>query len=361
MRPLRVVVAGTGFGRVYLDAVAGDPAFALAGVLARGSERSRALAAAHGVPFHATADEVPDDVDIACVVLRSGATGGPGAEVARALLARGIHVLHEHPVHAAELTDCLRAARAGGAAYAVHTLYPWLRPVRKLLAVAAALRAHGPVRYLAAATNSQVAYPLVDILGRLAGGLRPWAFADPAADPGGIDGQPHPFRLLHAAVGGVPVTLRVQNEVHPDDPDNHAHLMHRIEVGFDGGLLTLADTHGPVTWQPRLHAPRDHTGRLVTAGAGTERLAAPSHAAVPGTAAGSFHDVFADLWPDAVRAALHDLAADIGDPARRAAAGVWALGVSQAWADLTGRLGMPRLIRPAEPPVVAPALVGGAW
>ena len=53
--------------------------------------------------------EVVDaDVDIACVVVSGGINGGPGAELARALMARGIHVLQEHPLHHDELADCLR-------------------------------------------------------------------------------------------------------------------------------------------------------------------------------------------------------------------------------------------------------------
>ena len=339
---MRVVVAGTAFGRIYLDAMGGE--FALAGVLSRGGGYSRDLAARLGVPLFTGPEQVPDDVDVACVVVRSGATGGPGTDLAAAFLERGVHVLQEHPVHAAEITACAQAARRGGAAYAVNTLYPNIRPVRRFLAAAAHLRARGPIRYLDAACNSQVAYPLLDILGRAAGGLRPWSFGP--ADPG------DPFHTLRGEIGGVPVTLRVQNQVHPDDPDNHSYLMHRVELGCDAGVLTLADTHGPVLWNPRLHSPRDETGRLVMAGPGTERLDVPSTVVIGGDEIGTYHDVFADLWPDAVRVALRELADDIAEPARRAKAAQWALSVSRAWSDLTARIGMPALIRPDEPPAL---------
>ncbi|GAA2069004.1 hypothetical protein GCM10009801_17980 [Streptomyces albiaxialis] len=352
MRPLRVVVAGTAFGRVYLDAVrASRGAFVLTGILARGGEFSRETAAREGVPLFTDPARVPGDTDIACVVVRSGATGGPGSELAGALLRRGIHVLQEHPVHAEEIAANLRAAREGEAAYAVNTLYPDIGPVRAFLAAAEVLRARQPLRFLDAACNSQVAYPLIDILGRAAGTLRPWAYGPPGETPDqptGPGGGEGPFRSLHAVVGGVPVTLRVQNEVHPDDPDNHSHLLHRIALGCDGGVLTLADTHGPVLWNPRLHAPRDATGRLVTAGPGTERLAVPATSVLYG-ASSTYHDVFATLWPEAVLAALHRLRGDIADRARRATAGQWALSVSRSWADLTARLGMPALIGPPEP------------
>ncbi|MFD9735276.1 Gfo/Idh/MocA family oxidoreductase [Umezawaea sp. NPDC059074] len=339
----RVVVAGTAFGRIYLDAVARDPDLTLAGVVARGGDYSRATAERYGVPLFTSADEVPEDVDVACVVVRSGALGGPGTDLALAFLRRGIPVLQEHPVHADEIAVCLRAARAGNAAYAVHTLYPSLRPVRRFLAAVDVLRRNGKLDFVDAACNSQVAYPLLDVLGRVAGGLRPWEFGEATTAPG------QPFSTLHAVVGGVPVTLRVQNQVHPEDADNHSFLLHRIAVGCEGGVLTLADTHGPVLWNPRLHSPRDDTGRLVMAGPGTERLAVPSTVVLGDEPPGTYHAVFADLWPDAVATALHDLRRDVAEPGRRMRAGQWALGVSRAWSDLTARLGMPELVRPPVP------------
>ncbi|MFI6688542.1 Gfo/Idh/MocA family oxidoreductase [Streptomyces sp. NPDC050485] len=351
--PLRVVVAGTAFGRIYLDAVRSAPQeFTLAGVLARGGDYSVKLAARHGVPLFTSAEAVPDDIDIACVVVRSGATGGPGSELAQAMLRRGIHVLQEHPVHSTEVAACLRAAKQGGAAYAVNTLYPNLRPIRQFLAAAEFLRARQPIRFLDAACNSQVAYPLLDVLGRAAGGLRPWSFGEPADAPENTS-TPQPFLNLNAVIGGVPVTVRVQNQVHPGDPDNHSLLMHRISLGCDAGVLTLADTHGPVLWNPRMHSPRDETGRLVMSGPGTERLAVPSTSVLGEATTRSYHEVFARTWPDAVLVALRGLVRDIAEPGRRARSGQWALAVTRAWSDLTARIGMPELVRPDEPEPIA--------
>ncbi|WP_437587934.1 Gfo/Idh/MocA family oxidoreductase [Sorangium sp. So ce1000] len=351
----RVVVAGTAFGRIYLDAVASaQDSFTLAGLLARGSEFSRECAKRYGAPLYTEVKEIPDDIDVVCVVVRSGATGGPGSDIAKALLERGIHVLQEHPVHATEITACLKAAKRGGAAYAVNTLYPNVRPIRQFLAVAEYLRKRQRIQFIDAACNSQVAYPLLDVLGRAAGDLRPWSFSEcaPRGDrSSSAAGQP--FQSLNATIGGVPVTLRVQNQVHPEDPDNHSLLMHRISLGCDAGVLTLADTHGPVLWNPRLHSPRDATGRLIMSGPGTDRLAVESTSILGDQRARSYHDVFARTWPDAVVAALRDLCGDIADPARRVRSGQWALGVSLAWRDLTERIGMPGLIRPETPEPLA--------
>lgn len=343
----RVVVAGTAFGRIYLDAVASARgSFTLAGMLARGSEYSRDCANRYGVPLYTKVEEIPSDIDIGCVVVRSGATGGVGSDIAKALLERGIHVLQEHPVHATEITACLKAAKRGGAAYAVNTLYPKVRPIRQFIAVAEHLRKRQRLQFIDAACNSQVAYPLLDVLGRVAGDMRPWSFSE-CSPRGSAAGQP--FQSLNATIGGVPVTLRVQNQVHPDDPDNHSLLMHRMSVGCDAGVLSLADTHGPVLWNPRLHSPRDATGRLIMSGPGTDRLAVQSTSILGDQHMRTYHEVFARTWPDAVVAALHDLCDDIVDPGRRIRSGQWALGVSLAWRDMTERIGMPELIRPDTP------------
>lgn len=341
----RVIVAGTAFGRIYLQALArAHDRYELVGILSRGNAYSQACADHYGVPLYASVEQVPDEVDIACVVVRSGATGGAGSELTQRLLRRGIHVLQEHPVHHREIAACMQAARQGKAAYAVNTLYPNILAIRRFLAVATYLREQRGLAYIEAACNSQVAYPLLDILGRLAGGLRPWVFAEPMV---GVGMQP--FTRLNASFNGVPISLRIQNQVHPQDPDNHSFLLHRLEVGCEAGVLSLCDTHGPVLWNPRLHAPRDSTDRLIMAGAGSERLAGPTIVVLDPHVPATYHQVFNQVWPDAVSVALDKLCGDIDEPARRLHSGVWATEVSMAWREMNNLIGMPTLIEPPVP------------
>lgn len=344
----RVIVAGTAFGRIYLQALArAQDRYELAGILSRGNAYSQACARHYGVALYEDAGQVPDDIDIACVVVRSGATGGAGCELAQSLLRRGIHVLQEHPVHYREIATCMQAARQGQAAYAVNTLYPNILAIRRFLAVAQYLREQQGLAYIDASCNSQVAYPLLDILGRLAGGLRPWTFAAPAAPVGA-----QPFTRLNASFNGVPISLRIQNQVHPHDPDNHSFLLHRIEVGCEAGVLSLGDTHGPLLWNPRLHAPRDSTDRLIMAGPGSERLAGPPMTILDGQVPGSYHQVFNQVWPDAVIVGLDALCSDIEQPSQRPLSGMWATEVSMAWREMNTVIGMPELIEPPIPCVL---------
>ncbi|MFD7956176.1 Gfo/Idh/MocA family oxidoreductase [Streptomyces ardesiacus] len=343
--PLRVLVCGTNFGRFYAEAVRRRPGYVLAGILSRGSAASRAYAQSLGVPFLTDADDLPAGIDAACVAVSSSISGGRGTELARALMDRGIHVLQEHPVHLTELTGNLTHARRRGVQYRLNTHYPHVAPVRAFVEATRRLVAEQRPLFVDAATPVHLMHPLVDILGRAMGTLRPWRFADPAPLPAEIG--PQPFRSLHGVFAGVPLTLRVHHQLDPSDRDNHALHWHRISVGTEGGVLTLADTHGPVLWSPRLHIGRDAHRRFVLEGPGTGRLGLGTTAVVGTT--GSFRTVFSDLWPEAIGTALDGLRAAVlqgGDALR---AGQYDLAVCRIWTDLAARLGPPEIVRPATP------------
>ncbi|MFD5055488.1 Gfo/Idh/MocA family oxidoreductase [Streptomyces tendae] len=343
--PFRVLVCGTNFGRFYAEAAHRRPGYAPAGILSRGSAASRAYAERLGVPHYTDTDDLPADIDAACVAVSSAISGGGGTELARALMDRGIHVLQEHPVHLTELTDNLTHARRRGVQYRLNTHYPHVSPVRGFIDAARRLVAQQRPLFVDAATPIHLMHPLVDILGRAMGTLRPWRFADPAPLPAAVG--PQPFRSLHGMLAGVPLTLRVHHQLDPSDRDNHALHWHRISLGTEGGVLTLADTHGPVLWSPRLHVGRDTDRRFVLDGPGTGRLGLGTTAVVGTT--GTFRTVFTDLWPEAVGSALDGLreAVEQGGDALRT--GQYDLAVCRIWTDLAARLGPPEIVRPATP------------
>ncbi|WP_436791591.1 Gfo/Idh/MocA family oxidoreductase [Yinghuangia sp. YIM S10712] len=360
MSPRRVLVCGTNFGRFHAEAVLRRPDdYELAGILARGSAASREYADRLGVPFHSDVEAVPDDVEFACVAVGSAISAGNGTELAAALMARGIHVLQEHPLHLDEFTASLRTARTHGVQYRVNTHYPHVAPVRAFTDAARRLRERQAPLFVDAATPVHLLHPLVDILGAALGGLRPWRIGEPPqAEPG------HPFRTLHGVVAGVPLTLRVHHQLDPADRDNHALLWHRIMIGTEGGVLTLADTHGPVLWSPRLHAHRDPDHRFVLDGPDTGHFDQPTTSALGPHTPVTFRDVFTDLWPDAIGRALDGLrsAADTRADVLRSAQ--YDLTVCRIWSEIAARLGPPEVVRPPAPrPVAADELgpIAGQW
>nr|WP_202437153.1 Gfo/Idh/MocA family oxidoreductase [Streptomyces sp. SID5910] len=356
---MRVLVCGTNFGRFYAEAVRRRPGYTLAGILSRGSGASRAYAKSLGVPFYSDADDLPADIDAACVAVSSSISGGQGTELARALMDRGIHVLQEHPVHLTELTGNLRHARSRGVQYRLNTHYPHVAPVRAFIEAAHRLVARQRPLFLDAATPIHLMHPLVDILGQAMGTLRPWRFADPAPVPAEIG--PQPFRSLHGVFAGTPLTLRVHHQLDPSDRDNHALHWHRVSLGTEGGVLTLADTHGPVLWNPRLHIGRDADRRFVLDGPGTGRLGLGTTAVVGNT--GSFRTVFSDLWPEAIGSALDGLREAIAQGGDALRAGQYGLAVCRIWTDLATRLGPPEIVRPGTPRSLAVSDVfpAGEW
>lgn len=300
----RVVVCGTGFGRIYLAGVTapGSP-YELAGILARGSARSAACAARYRVPLFRDPDALPDDVDLACVVVGSAITGGPGARLAAELMARGVHVLQEHPLHAAELTGCLRAARRHGVQYRVNTHHVHVSPVRGFVRAARALLRSQPPVFVDVATSFQVLYTTFDILASVLGRLRPWRFAPPAepVTPG------PPFRALEGTLAGVPVTLRVQHQMDPEQPDNHAHMWHRITLGVEGGNLTLVSSNGPVVWCPRPHLPRGAADLAGFDELTDGHIGEPAAEVIGPRRPPTWREVLTEQWPAAVLAALTEL------------------------------------------------------
>ncbi|MFC0623427.1 Gfo/Idh/MocA family oxidoreductase [Kribbella deserti] len=339
-RRLRVVVCGTTFGQFYLAGIQALPQeYELAGIVARGSDRSTACAERVGVPLYRTPAEVPADVDVACVVVRSGAMGGPGSEIAREFLARGIHVLQEQPVHQGDLADCYRAARAGGATYRLGDLYVHLPAVRRFVAAARVLLADRAASYVDAACSMQVAFPLLHILGDALGVLRPWQVI--------AVGNEGPLSVLHGTIGGIPLTLRIQNEVDPDDPDNHIHLLHRITIGTASGSLGLTDTHGPVVWNPRLHIPAAVRDRYDFAGEGTGHLGTASSLALGPAQPPSYRESLSRHWPAAIGADLLALRAVVLGLPGADRPEQYHLTLSRMWQDVTSALGYPAL-RPGQ-------------
>ncbi|MBM7342080.1 Gfo/Idh/MocA family oxidoreductase [Pantoea coffeiphila] len=360
-RPLRVVVCGTLFGQVYLSAFNQPFAgFELAGIVARGSQRSRDLAEKYGVPLYQQVDDLPGDIDIACVVIRSAIVGGAGSEIAQALLQRGISVLQEHPVYQSDVAQCLKLARKHGCTYHVNTHYPHSPAVRRFIRVVQSALAEQKALFIDATCGVQVICSLLDILGRAFGRFAPCAFEAPdgwsQALRSQMQGTP-PFSQLRGVIAGVPIVLNLQNQLDPADPDNHFHIMHRICVGLPGGNLLLANTHGPLLWHAQMHIPRERSET------GCREPLPPEHAphyyrtplyALAEDNRDDLDGVLAEQWPSAVRHALREFATRMGDPQPQHAQQLLAL--TAAWKDLMSQVGNPQSVTfDAPPPLPAAA------
>lgn len=250
MEQKKVIVCGTTFGQIYLDAIERNPDLKLVGIMAQDSERSKLTAQKYKVPLFHGIEEVPEDIDIAFVVIRSRCLGGPGTDIAKGLLEKGVHVLQEHPVHYRDMEELAKTATGHKKVYLVGNLYKHMEQVKNFIACAKELNEKSELLYLRAAFSSQVSYPAMDIL----------LEALPAGVGVALENQVAcgGFKILTGKMKGVPFTFEIHHEVNPGDPNNNMNFMHEIEFVYAAGRLLLANTFGPLLWYPKMNTEIAH-------------------------------------------------------------------------------------------------------
>lgn len=243
-RPRRILIVGAKFGEIYANAFLDHmPGVSLAGIMANGSERSRKLAHAFGVPLYTRLEDVPQDIDIACVVVRSTIVGGEGSRLAESLLRKGLHVVQEHPIHPEEVARLQKLARELCRVYWVGSFYSnatagkiWIDTARQIQGRV------GPPQIATLTTSRQLLYSGLDLLLH--------AMAHPITLP---EASASILNGLHAdslrlTCGQTDISLSLQNYIDPEDPDMHSLVMHQILLGWQEGYLSLTSSYGPVIW-----------------------------------------------------------------------------------------------------------------
>lgn len=335
-----VLVCGATFGRFYLDALRqpDHAPFRLIGLLARGSDRARQCAEHFGIPMFTDITDLPSDIDIACVAVRSGLLGGNGSELARNLMNRGINVIQEHPVHQNELALSLRTAQRNSVAYHLNSFYVHTDPVRNFVAASRKLFLYREPLCIDAVCSTQSAYSLLDILGTALGRVRPWKFYTDNGQPCG------PFRNISGILGGIPIALRLQHQLDPESPDDSEHVLHRITFFTEAGNLTLVDTSGPIIWQDRPYF-KDIRRAIGPIEESPDYLARP-HVSFFGTSSTpSYQKITRAIWPYGVLHALRTMQQSMENRENLLRNGQYHLALCQMWADAASTLGPPELIR----------------
>ncbi len=245
----KLAVCGTGFGSFYAEAASQKPeSVQLSGIVAKGSERSIRCAKHYEVPLYKSIDELPEDIDIVCVAVRTGSLGGKGTELALQLLQRGISVILEQPVHHDELKQCYKAAIKGRACFMTGNLYVNMPEIKRMLSVADMLKRKGAnIEYISAGSSVQAFYPFAEIINRLLPAKK-ISLEEVSENAGG-------FKHAYGRIGEIPFLFEYGNQMDPEDPDNHMQLLHRFSIYYDAGRLELTDTRGPLLWYPRLNMP----------------------------------------------------------------------------------------------------------
>lgn len=320
--PRRVLVVGSTFGQMYLNALRRcQPQAVAIGLLARGSDRSRRIAEMHGIPLFTSIDDIPDDTDLACVAVRADSVGGAGTTLATRFLERGVSVLHELPASTGDVAACLRAAQVGGARFAVADLYRWLPAVRAFRAAARELIALEAPLAVDAHLSIQPAYALARLLTEIGLPLRPLALRPSQSGT-----------LVSGTLGVTPVSVRYATVLDARDTDNDVRFP-SVSLHTRSGTLTMADVHGPVLWIPTLHLPEQARGSgtpgdddLAQTATSTE-LFHPQH---------THSTILTDLWPKALASQITAMFDDASNAAAQRT-----LQVARLWEALTGGVEFP--------------------
>lgn len=333
----KILVCGTGFGKIYLKTIIASEKYELVGILGKGSERTKKLADTLKVPVFTDIAEVSTGVDAACVVVPNAAGGGNGSEIAVNLLLNGIPTLLEHPAHEQEIVRCLRASK--DIPFMLNPFYRHIEPVRNFLKVANLISQSSKLLNASLECAVHVLYDGLDILGCALKDISTWELGTVtqipvSASTGGGN------KSLGAIIGSVPVMLTVNTNVDKDDPDHPLHLYHRIELTFSTGRLCLVNTHGPIIWMPFLRMQRDEYGTMNI----DEKIVTdiPSGLNIGEAVPPSMRRTFDEVWPDAVLQALEYLFTQ--DKIEKMRMAQYQVYVSKLWSEVSRRMGYINLV-----------------
>lgn len=251
MRRLKIIICGTRFGQFYLEALLKrDDLFEVIGILGKGGESSAKCAEKYGISVYTSTEDLPDKIDLACVILKAGVMGGDGIKIAQKLLRRGINVLHEQPVHYKELVETYKVAKEMKCFFGVSNFYKYIDATQNYIGMVREIQKKEEIQYINIECAHQILYSVLGVLFDMSDRVRPFEMGQIISGNGSFD-------ILQCYLHGIPCTIKIHNEVNPDDPDNFFYLFYRFQIGFEGGDIILEDPSGPVLWHSRVFIPHE--------------------------------------------------------------------------------------------------------
>lgn len=333
----RVVVCGSRFGQFYLEAVAGSESYELAGILANGSTRSRACAKRYHTNLYTDVHQLPADIDLACVVIKSGVLGGNGIRIASELMERHISVLLEQPIHERELIECYKIAKRCGVSFQVCNLYGKLPAVRKFISLSQEIVKKQHCLYFNIDLATQVSYPLARILLELFEDVTSFSVEE-------VLRGTSPFQTLLLKLDDIPVHIRAQNQVDAQISDSYMHLFFQMTLGVDAGSLMLTEGDGMILWRERLKLPHTQFIPGDFEKGEFEDLEREHSRILQMPSYGNYRELLREGWTAGIVETLDELAADT-DPQEKqrqmAVLGRKEIRAAKLWHEISNALGYP--------------------
>lgn len=251
MNQIRIVICGLRFGKLYLESLlANEKFYEIIGILGKEGGQSSEIAKFNNIPLYTSVDQLPANIDLACVILRAGVLGGEGINISTELLQKGISVLHEQPVHYKELVECYSIAKRNKIFFGVANFYKYIPSTKKYVNLAILLSKEEKIQYITIECGHQVLYSVIGILLEIVDYKRPFNIEEIIKCKG-------PFDIVNCRIGSISCIFKIHNEIDSKDPDNFFYLLYRIQVGYCSGELVLEDPSGPILWYSRIFIPHE--------------------------------------------------------------------------------------------------------
>lgn len=331
MSKLKTIVCGTTFGQFYIEAIKRQQdRFELVGILAGGSEGSRLCAKSNGIPLYTEVSQLPEDIDLACVVIRSGVLGGKGTDITKKLLERKINVIQEQPLHNKEIAECMKLASKYGVKFSVGNLYLNLKSINAFIQASKYISQKCDILYLDMSFISQVSYPAVQIMTAFLPAMKPFRITSVQ--------KSGPYSVLTGEIGKIPFVMRIYNEINPEDVNNYIRFLHRIAIGTSGGTLTLNESNGSVIWNSEMYIPDGITMTGNSTETFPEHMFEQSETILFENKA-KYSEIFLKQWPEAIYYDLKRIADEILGGKKDVTHAQKVLTAASIWHDMTEHMG----------------------
>lgn len=336
---MKILVCGTRFGQFYLEALKRSNEYEVVGILANGSKHSRLCAEKYNTTLYTDINNIPSEIDLACVVVKSSIMGGKGTDIAIRLLEKGINVILEQPVHYNDLVACYKLAKKKGIFFGVGNLYIQLPSVKKFIGICnEIIKTQKPI-FLNVDLSTQVSFPLAHILIKAFPEVRKWKVEKVIDDD-------IPFQILTMKIGDIDTTIRAWNRMDLRVSDNHLYLMHQITLGVAGGRLVLTDTNGAVVWYPKLSIPPYEFIPADLKEYKTSAMSELSAYEMGDTECSSNEKLMTDIWPLAILDDIKRMSMLISGESAQGNMVSWGqeeILSAKLWKEITAALGYPKI------------------
>lgn len=300
MSKIKVIVCGTKFGQFYIEALHRyDTGFKLSGILSNGSNQSKVCSDKYNVPLYTNISDIPKDIKLAFVIIRSDVMGGSGTDVIIELLKRGINVVAEQPLHVKDIQKCVKEALKNNVLFRIANIYKNMETIKLYKEKIIEFIPDSEITNIEVTVSNQIVFSLIEVLEEIFGDELMLLNSD-EIKPNMDDSS------LICRIGSKLLLLKILNRVDAFDPDNTMPYMLNIKTFTNYGTLELYELFGPIIWKPMVKVAHNYfTAKEVNVTLQTnvcymEELYSNN----------SFEEIFSKYWINSIKSTIINIKQD---------------------------------------------------